>query len=133
MSKSVEVVRRVMDAINRMDVAAAVEPFSEKFELDFSNSRGPMSGIYRGRDDAEQFLASFAEPWASLEFSTEQASELEDGRLLTVHSVRARGDESGIDVTASGALIWTIREGEVAAVTMFQSKAEALEAAGLAR
>jgi hypothetical protein len=34
-------------------------------------------------------------------------------------------------VSAKGATIWTVRDGEVAAVKLYQSKAEALEAAGL--
>jgi ketosteroid isomerase-like protein len=130
MSEAVDVVKRVIDAFNRGDVEGAVGSFSHDFEFDFSQSRGPTSGIYRGRDGARGFLSSFFEPWAALEFDPQEITELQDGRVLGVNTVRGRGHESGAEVTATGATIWTIRDGEVATVTFYQSKAEALEAAG---
>jgi len=131
MSERVEVVRRVVDAMNRADFDAATQLFSRDFEFDFSNSRGPMAGIYRGRDEARDFMTSFFEPWAEVEFDPQELTELEDGRVLTVNRVRARGHGSGAEVAATGASIWTVRDGKVAAGKLYQSKAEALEAAGL--
>ena len=130
MSESVEVVRRVLDAFNRVDFAAVIDSMAQDVEFDFSNSRGPMSGVYRRREELREFLTSFADPWASLEFDPqEEVIELRDGRVLTVNTFRARGHGSGVEVGATGALIWTVRDGEVAAMTFYQSKAEALEAA----
>ncbi len=132
MSERIEAVRRVYDALNRADFDAVVDWMAKDVEFDFSNSRGPMSGVYRGRGEIREFLTSFAEAWASLEFDPqEEVIELHDGRVLTVNEFRARGHESGVQVGATGALTWTIRNGEVAAMTFFQSKAEALEAAGV--
>jgi ketosteroid isomerase-like protein len=131
MSERVEAVRRVVEAINRSDIDAAVESLSQDFEIDFSNSLSPMAGIYRGRDGAREFLTSFHEPWAALEFDTDETIELEDGRVLMASEVRTRGHGSGIEVSAKGATIWAFRDSEVAAVKLYQSKAEALDAAGL--
>ena len=133
MSERVEVVERVYDALNRGDFDSATKSFSQDFEFDFSNSRGPLSGIYRGPDGARDFLRSFYEPWAFLTFDPEEVFELEDGRVLAVIAVRGRGHESGVDVAAAGATIWTIRAGEVVAITGYQSKDEALEAASAER
>ena len=130
MSDSVGVVRRVYDALNRADFDAATESFSQTFEFDFSNSRGPLTGIYRGPDGAREFLSAFYEPWASLTFDLQEVVELEDGHVLAEVAVRARGDESGVDVAAVGATVWTIHDGEVVAVTGYQSKDEALDATG---
>jgi len=131
MSESVDAVKRLIDAINSTDLDAAVEAVSPDFEFDFSNSRGPLSGIFRGRDGAREFLTSFLDAWAALEFDPEEIIELDGDRMLTVTAVRGRGNESGADVTATGSNIWTVRDGKVATVKMYQSKAEALEAAGL--
>jgi ketosteroid isomerase-like protein len=128
MPDDMAVVRRVIDAMNRADLDEVAESSSEDFELDFSNSRGPMSGIYRGREGVRAFLTSFGEAWEALEFEPTELIELGDHRVLTAVAVRARGHESGADVTARGATIWTIRDGEIAAVKMYQSKAEALDA-----
>jgi hypothetical protein len=56
--------------------------------------------------------------------------ELDDDRVLSVSHLRMRGRGSGVDVNARGAAIWTIRDGEAAAVKLYQSKAEALEVPG---
>ena len=128
MSDNIEVVERSLDAINRSDFDAVAAISTEDFELDFSNSIAPMSGIYRGRDGVKEFFASFSEAWAAMKFHSEEMIELEGDRLLMVGAVRARGHESGVDVSASGALIWTVRGAEVAAVKMYQSKEDALEA-----
>jgi ketosteroid isomerase-like protein len=130
MSEAVDVVKGVIDAVNRGDLDAVVESCSQDFEFDFSNSRGPLSGVYRGRDGLREFLTSFFEAWAALELDPqEEIIERDDGRVLTVNALRARGHGSGVEVAATGAIVWTIRNGEVAAQTFYQSKAEAVEAA----
>ena len=131
MADNVALVRRVMDAINRSDFDAAVAHLREDCELDFSNSRGELSGIYRGRGEVRGFLTTFWEPWESVQFDPdEEITELEDGRVLSVNAVRGRGSGSGAEVAATGATVWTIRDGEVVAAKMYQSRAEALEATG---
>ena len=131
MSENTDAVRRVVDAINRVDLEGFADTVTEDFEIDFSNSRSPMSGMYRGRDQAQEFLRSFLEPWATLQFVAEDLIELQDGRLLQVGGVRGRGHGSGVEVEASGATLWTIRDSKVAAVKLYQSKDEALEAEGV--
>jgi ketosteroid isomerase-like protein len=129
--ENIAIVRRILDAINRRDVDAAIESASEDFEADWSNSRGLLSGIHRGRDEARESLKAFLEPWESLRWDPEELIELEDDRVLTVSHIRMRGRGSGVEVSATGASIWTIRGGKAAAMKLYQSKVAALEAAGL--
>lgn len=129
--ENVEIVRRLIDAINRGDVDAAAEAANEDFEADLSNSRGPLTGVYRGRDQTREFLKSFLEAWASLQWDPEELIELKDNRVISASRLRMSGHASGAEVNARGAAIWKILDGKVAAVTLYQSKAEALEAAGL--
>jgi hypothetical protein len=56
---------------------------------------------------------------------------LDESRVIAVNHFRARGRESGIEVDAVGAQLWTISEGKERSVQLYQSKTEALEAAGL--
>jgi ketosteroid isomerase-like protein len=84
-----------------------------------------------GREQARNFLESFLEAWESLTYEPDEMIDLEGDQVLTASRLRMRGHASGVDVNAKGASIWTIREGKMAAVTLFQSKADALEAAGL--
>ena len=133
MADDVEVVRRVLDAFARADVDAVLEASSEDFEFDFSDSRGPLSGIYRGLDEDRSFFESFLEPWAALDVETEEFIELGRDRYLTVSKLRTRGQGSGAEVHAKGALMWTVRGGEVVALKLYQSKEEALEAVSAQR
>ena len=110
-----EVVRRVIDALNRGDVEGAMEATSPDCVIDWSNSRGPLRGVYHGREEAREAWKSFL--------------ELEDDRVVIASEFRTRGQGSGVEVSARGASLWTIRDDEVAAVALYQSKAEALEAA----
>ena len=127
MSENVDVVRRTIDALNRADFDALVDAMTDDFELDFSNSRGPMAGIY-GREQVRGFFSSFFEAWKSVVFEPVEVIDLPDDRVLQVGHVRTQGQESGAAVGARGATIWTIRDGKVAAVQFYQSKEEALEA-----
>lgn len=133
MSDNLEVVRRVLDAFERADVDAVIEASSEDFKFDFSHSRGPLSGVYCGLDEARSFFESFLEPWAALDVETEEFIELGRDRYLTVSEIRTRGQGSGAEVNARGALVWTLRGGEVAALKLYQSKEEALEAVSAQR
>jgi ketosteroid isomerase-like protein len=129
--ENVEVVHRILDAMNRRDVDAVVESATEDVIMDWSNSRGLLGGIRQGREQARQALEEFFEPWDSLRWDPEEVIDLGDDRVLTVSRLQMRGRGSGVDVNATGASIWTIRDGKASAITLYQSKAEALEVAGL--
>ena len=128
--ENVEVVHRILDAMNRRDVDAVVESATEDVIMDWSNSRGLLGSIRQGREQARQALEEFFEPWDSLRWDPEEVVDLGDGRVLTVSRLQMRGRGSGVDVNATGASIWTIKNGKAAAIALYQSKAEALEAAG---
>jgi ketosteroid isomerase-like protein len=129
-AQNVEVVRGVIDALNRGDIDEAMAATSADCEIDWSNSRGVLKGVYRGRDEAREVWKSFLEAWDSVRWEVREFIELDDHRVLIASEFHNRGSGSGVDVTARGASLWTIRDGEVAAIKLYQSKAEALEAVG---
>ena len=51
--------------------------------------------------------------------------------MIVVNRVRMRGRGSGVEVEATGAQVWTIRDGKFQRAKLYQSKAEALEAVRL--
>jgi ketosteroid isomerase-like protein len=132
MPENREIVRGVLAAVSRGDLDAALESAHDDFEVDWTNSRGLLSDVHRGRDQAREALTSFLAAWESLRWNPEEFVELDDERVVAVSQMQMRGHGSGVEVSARGASIWTVREGKVAAVKLYQSKAEALEAAGAA-
>jgi hypothetical protein len=76
-------------------------------------------------------LQSFRDAWGNLRWNAEEIVEVDEERLIAVNRVEMRGRGSGIEVAATGAQLWTIKDGKAARMKLYQSKADALEAAGL--
>jgi ketosteroid isomerase-like protein len=127
---NVEIVRSYFEAIGRRDMDALVQSLPADFELDFSRSRGPESGIYRGPERVRQLVQALTEAFSDFEpFETEMIDG--DDVLVRVGGFRTRGEASGIEVVAKAATVWRFREGRPISATLFQDKAQALKAAGL--
>jgi ketosteroid isomerase-like protein len=130
--ENVGLLRQTVDAINRGDIDGALEKATDDFEVDWSNAIGPgRKGVYNGKDQAREFWTSFIEAFDELRWDFEEIIEADESRVVAVNHVRGRGRGSGAPVDAVNALLWTISNGRARSVKLFQSKADALEAAGL--
>jgi ketosteroid isomerase-like protein len=126
--ENVELVRRAFDAANRGGVAEALEFAADDCVWDWSNSIGPAKGVYRGKEQVRQFTASFVDAFDEVRWDPEEIIDVDDTRVIVVNHVRMRGRGSGVEVDAVGAQLWTITDGRVQSVKLYQSKADALEA-----
>jgi ketosteroid isomerase-like protein len=129
--ENVEIVRRTIDLFNAGEIHRAMEQVRDDFEVDWSNSIGPHKGIYRGRSEALRLWRSFVEAFDALHWDPEEIIEVDEARVIVVNHVRMRGRDSGVDVDAMGAQLWTITGGKAQRLKLYQSKADALETAGL--
>ena len=129
--ENVEIVRASTEAINRGDIDGALETAADDFEMDWSNSIGPLKGIYKGKEQVKELWTSFVDAFDEVRWDPEEIIEVDESRVIVVNHVRMRGRGSGIDVDATGVQLWTIRAGKGRRVKLYQSKAEALEAVGL--
>ena len=127
--ENVETVKAAIDAYNREDWDAVFEAVAPGFEFDFSRGTGPGRGIY-GLDQIRRYLADFAANWESVRFEPNEF--IEAGDLVVVpQTTRARGRD-GIELTAHPTLVWTVSEGKIERVRLYQERQDALEAVGLA-
>ena len=125
--ENVELARAAVDAFNRGDLEWLLERIDDDFEFDWTRSRGPLAGIYRGPDGLGEFLR---EQWETFETFVMYPSEfIECGRHLVVpNMVHARG-RNGIEVSAESNHVFTLEpDRRVARVTMYQELDEALAA-----
>jgi ketosteroid isomerase-like protein len=128
--ENIELVRRTIDLWNAREIDRALEALADNFEMDWSNSIGPLKGIYRGRQGVLKLWRSFLDAWEAVQWDPEEIIEVDDTRAVVVNHVRMRGRGSGVDVHATGVQLWTIKASEPQRVKLYQSKAEAIEAAG---
>lgn len=127
--ENVEVVRSHIEAWNRRDRAAYVASFRSDAEIDWSRARALYRGVYRGREQQKDFWDEF---WSTFEDSQLEIHNLtEAGSEVVVWNTAHMWGRDGIEVTATRALVFTVENGEITRLRLFQERAEALEAVGL--
>ena len=61
--ESVEIVRRSVEAWNRRDLRRFLAYYRSDAEVDWSRSRSPFKGVYRGHGEIESFCDVFWSAW----------------------------------------------------------------------
>jgi len=129
--ENVEIVRRSTDAYNRRDLDGILANWAPDAVLDWSNSRGLDAGVYRGQGEIRAFIERFLAAWDEVRIEiVDGPAEVEDGLLIAENVTHMRGRD-GIELQARSAWLVTIRDGEQTSLTLYQTKQEAREAAGL--
>ena len=126
--ENVEIVRGVIDAANRDDWDAFYKDIAPGFELDMSRAVGPVSGVL-SLDQIRRALEDFAGSWESLRIEPHEF--IEAGDLVVVPNTGHLRGRDGIEVSATVAWVFTIRDGAIERVTMYQERQDALEDLGL--
>ena len=89
-----------------------------------------VSGVYRGHAGVEQFFRNWLGPWESPTVELLEVTDAGDS-VFTVMRWRARGRGSGVEVQRDFFGIYDFRDGVVVRFHQSETRAEALEAAGL--
>jgi ketosteroid isomerase-like protein len=126
--ENVEIVKAAIDAVNRGDWDAAFQDAAPGFEQDFSRALGPWRGVF-GLDQVQRIWEEFAASWES--FRIEPHEFIEVGDHVVVPGTGHMVGRDGIEVEARLTPVWTIRNGAIERVTMYQERQDALEALGL--
>lgn len=128
--RNVEVVKSYFEARNRHDRAAMRALLDPEIEWDMSRSIAPYGGgVTRGLEAVMELWESFAEAWADGSFEPEEFVARGEDVVVPVRS-RGRGRGSGVEHRARGAGIWTVRDRKIVRFELFQTRDEALAAAG---
>jgi ketosteroid isomerase-like protein len=127
--ESVEIVRRSIEAWNRHDRRGLRAFYRPDAEVDWSRSRSPFKGVYRGRREIEKFWDVFWSTWEDVRLETHDFTEA-GSDVVVRNTARMRGRE-GIEVSARTALVFTVETGQITRLRLFDEHDEALEAVGL--
>ena len=122
---NVELARSALRAFEQRDMNTIEELCAPGIEFDWSR-RLLDPTMTRGYDGIRQFLEEVDGIFHDIVFEEEEILEFGD-EVLVVSTGRFRGRTSGVDVTAHGAIIWTIRDGKLVRFRFYQTKEDALE------
>lgn len=132
-SANVELVERFLAHVNAEDLDAALLEVAPDAVLDWSRSEAPDSGVHRGPEAWRGWMASRREGLSEARFDTSELVDLPPDRVLVVAYMRGVGRASGFPAVGLGAAIIAVSDGKLAGITLFQTRAEAMRAAGLDR
>ena len=127
--QNVEIVRSVIAALNDRDYDAIVPLIADDAVFDWSR-RLLDPTVDRGLEGALRFVDTAFEIFEEVRIEEEEAIATGD-RVVFVSVARFRGRESGAEVEARAAPVWTVRGGKVVHMEFHQDKASAMEAVGL--
>jgi ketosteroid isomerase-like protein len=129
--ENIEVVRRGYEAYARGDLGELLEIMDP--EVEWTPAIGPLLGVepVRGTDGLKRFLTEDL-PAGFDDFEAKPLSMEDLGDAVLVHTRYAgRGPASGVPVSLEAFTLITLRDGKTVSLRDYETKAEALEAAGL--
>ena len=131
--ENVEIVREIFEAAARRDRKRVLALYDPDVVMDGSGTemaRFLGRSIWRGYDGLRSFDREWRETFESIETEYDELIDAGD-RVVSVSRWHVRGRE-GIEVAAPNrGGLWTIRDGKVSRIDWFDTREEALEAAGL--
>jgi uncharacterized protein len=129
--ENVEIVRSGYEAFARGDIEGVLEIMDP--EVDWAPALGPLLGVgpVRGREALRRFLTEDI-PSGFDDFESRPLSieDLGDSVLVHTHFV-GRGRASGVPTSLEAFSLITLRDGKTVSYRDFETRAAALEAAGL--
>ena len=127
--ENIETVRRHSAAWNRRDLTTWLALFRSDAEIDWSRSRGPLKGVYRGQNRLKSFWGEFWSMFEDVQVEMHEFTAV-GSEVVVPNTAHVRGRE-GIEVIARSVFVFTVENEEITRFAMFQEQAEALEAVGL--
>ena len=124
--ENIEIVRRLLDAVNRRDFDAMLETGGPEIEIVTL-----MSGTHRGHAGWRQLVEQMAEEVSGFQFVPEDLIDVGQDRVVVVTRWVGTGRTSGVALSQTIGFVYTFRDGLVVRQESFRNKDEALKAVGL--
>jgi ketosteroid isomerase-like protein len=131
--ENVEVVRRIYEAVARRDEVSPFEVYAEDIVWDASRARtaGLLNRpVYEGHEGVRHFWREMLSVFGEVDLEIEDLIDAGD-QVLAVIREREVGRASGVPVENTHLALWTLADGKVTRMRIFDDREQALEAAGL--
>jgi ketosteroid isomerase-like protein len=128
--ENVEIVKRFTRRFERGDRDAWRDYFAPDVVWDTSASSMPSAGVFHGHEGMEQFFRDWLGTWSDYEITTREYLDAGDS-VVIVFRQRGTGRESGVQIERDFFAVYDLKESKVVRYRQYESREEALEAAGL--
>ena len=125
MQAGVELVRGIVDALNRGDVDGMLARMDRDFEWR-PLEESPVARVYRGREEVRRYVEDWLSTFDSIRLDLEDPTEVADCVVAGVHG-HARGRASGVELDSHFCQVWTLRRGKAAGMEEYATREQALE------
>src|SRR6476646_8438394 len=130
--ENVEIVREIYHAVARRDAASAFAVYADDIVWEVSARRAlVMNRVYHRHDGVRKFWRDALSAFGEVDLDVEELIDA-GGQVVAVIREREIGRASRVPVEASHAAIWTLDDGKVIRMQVFDDRTEALKAVGLA-
>src|SRR4051812_43601918 len=124
MSKeNVEIVRRVLGNYGDQDTEKMLADVHADLEIDYSASNAPDASVYRGQEATRAFVQGRFEDFEERSFEATELIDAPPNAVVALGRMRGRGRASGVGVEADSVTVWTLRQGKVSRIKLYQSRA----------
>jgi uncharacterized protein len=131
MSKeNVEVVKGFLSRFEGGDRVEWREHFHPDVVWDTSASQMPAAGVYQGQEGVEQFFRDWLGTWTDYEFVFREYIDAGDA-VVVVFRQSGTGRGSGVRTERDFYAVYDLRDSKVVRYRQYESRRQALEAAGL--
>jgi ketosteroid isomerase-like protein len=133
--ENLHVVRRIYDAVARRDAVTPFELYAKDIVWDISNWRRAAldpKQVYRGHEGVREAWREALVVWGEVDFEVGELIDAGDHILAVIHD-HAVGRAGGVPVEATHLAVWTLADGKVTRMQVFDDRHAAEQAAGLAQ
>jgi uncharacterized protein len=127
--RNVDIVRSFHEAFGAGDRAEWRMHFAPDIDWDVTASTMPLAKVYRGHKGVEDFFRDWLGTWDDFRMNTLEVIDAGDS-VVVVFQQTGRGRTSGIEVDRLFHAVYDLRDGKVVRLRLFDSREEALAAAG---
>ena len=126
--ENVELVKRMLALFHAGDGEGALACFSEDVVAE-TPARPDVTGG-RGREALGKLIGGWVSAWEDWREEVEEVRDLGD-RVMVISTQRGRGKDTGIEVSLQYAALYTVRDGEISGMSLYNGPDDALKAARL--
>jgi ketosteroid isomerase-like protein len=130
--ENVKIIRRAFDVFKRGGIEAAMDYYDEAVVTEES-PRWPDRKTYHGHDGVRQAWEKLCDAFEDPALDAEDFIETDDGRVVVFIRATGRIPDSDARIDARIAYLYTLHEGKIVRLQVYDDREDALEAAGARR